>query len=259
MGRAMTHSRDHLAGNRRMIIGRSLASAALGTLPIPGVDDWLSARVARATIARIAESHGVDIDADAARAIADDAEAPPQWAELAGTGLAYRVTSRGWRRVFLIYFAARRARAAAHNFAVATLFDHYCARLHEGIGLDAEAGTEIRAAIDQALAKTPGGLSRKPFERGLTSGARALVRAPLRAADVLTRGAVGRMLERRARGDAPAEDVDTTLERELRSKSGPLSRAATAAELQLSADENPYLDRLVTRFEELWRRERKSP
>ena len=253
MKRAITHTREHLGGNRRMIIGRSIASAALGTLPVPGVDEWLAAKIARQAIARIADSHGVDIDDEAVRAIADGPSEPPQWAELAGGGLAYRLASRGWRRLLLAYFIARRARAAAHTFTVATLFDHYCARLHVGLGLDRVAGAELRAVIDRAIAGTPGGLSRKVLERGAVAAFRTSLRAPMRAADTISRGAVTRLLDRRAGDALPAEEVDTAIERELRSKSGPLARAAAAVELQFAAEENPYLDRLLETFEELWR------
>lgn len=92
------------------------------------------------------------------------------------------------------------------------------------------------------------------FERGAISAARASLRAPLRAADAVSRGAVTRLLARRAGEDQPAEDVDATLERELRSRSGgPLARATAAAELQFAAEENPYLERVLSSFEELWR------
>jgi hypothetical protein len=236
-----------------MILGRSIASTALGTVPLPGVDDWLAARIARGTIARIAESHGVDASPEAVRAIADGQVGPPQWAELAGGGLAYKLASRGWRRVLFAYFIARRARAAAHTFTVATLFDHYCARLHVGLGLDAGRGADLRADIDRAIAGTPGGVSRKLLERAAVSAARASLRAPVRAADAVSRGAVTRLLERRAGAALPAEEIDTALERELRARSGLISRAAAAVELQFAAEENPYLDRLLDTFEELWR------
>lgn len=255
MNRAMTHSRDHLAGNRRTIITRSLAAAAVGSVPVPGVDDWLASRIARGTISRIAESHGVDADEAAVRAIADGPEGPPRLGELAGGGLAFKLARGGLRRALLAYFAARRARAATDAFAVATLFDHYCARLHVGLGLDAASGAEVRTAIDRAISGTPGSLPRRLARRGGAAAGRFLARAPVRVADALTRGAVARALERRGADELPAEDVDTALERELRSKSGPLARAAATAELQFAAEENPYLELLLENFETLWRRQ----
>ena len=61
--------RHHLDQNRRMIVARSIASALAGIVPIPGLDDWLSSRMRRGTLRRIALMRGVDVDHAAVTAL----------------------------------------------------------------------------------------------------------------------------------------------------------------------------------------------
>lgn len=252
MASELTHHRAYLADNRRLIIARALAAAAAGALPIPLFEDWLASRLARGTIRRIADSRSVDLDDGAVRAIADGPENPPEWAEIAGGTLAYRLISRSWRKLILVYLATRRAQAAARHYLVGTLFDHYCARLHVGMGLDGPKAAELRAVIDQAIARTPGGLGSRIFRRGLAGAARASVRGPLRLADSVTGGMIRRLLKRGDEVEAVAM-VDESIERQLTSKQSFLARSVAAVELQLAAEGNPYLEKLLETFDRMWR------
>lgn len=246
--KALTASREYLGEHRRMIIGRSLAAALLGSVPVPILDDWLVSAVRRSTIQRIADARGVDIDDDAIKAIADGKESPPKLTELAGGGLALRLISRRWKKLLIFLFAARRAQAASKNFAVATLFDHYCARRHVGFGLDGESGRELRALIDQSRKDTPGGLSRELFRKGLVTAAKASLKAPLHAADLLSRGRLTKLLKAESDVEAVTE-VDEALERQLAKEDSFLGRSVTAIELQLATEQNPYIDDLIDRFD----------
>ncbi|HWM86900.1 MAG TPA: hypothetical protein VNO33_13700 [Kofleriaceae bacterium] len=248
----LTHNRAYLGENRRLIIGRSLVAAAAGALPIPLVEDWLASRIQRGTIRKIAESRSVDADEQAITALADGSERPPDWAEIAGGTVLYRLLARQWRRLLVVYLVARRAQAAARAFLVGSLFDHYCARLHVGMGLDGKRGVEVRALIDQAIAETPGGLGRRIFRRGALGLARAGVKAPLKLADAVTGGMVRRLLSKNQEVDA-IQVVDEAIEEQLEAKKSFLSRTAAALELQLAAEANPYVDRLLDTFDRLWR------
>lgn len=252
MTTALSQRRDHLDRNRRMIIARSLAAAAVGSIPIPLVEDWLSGSIKKKTFARIAESHAVDVDKEALRELTEGARRGPEWSDVAGGTLAGRLLSRTWRRLLLGVVVARRAQVAGHNFLLATLFDHYCARLHVGLGLDEAAATQLRLVMAQAVSETRGGLSRHLFRKAIRRAARASARAPLELADRASGGALRRML---TRGDetVAAAEVDEELERELANQNSFLARSALAVELQLSADRNQYVDRLVDTFERLWR------
>lgn len=259
MSAELTHNRSYLGENRRLIIGRSLAAGAAGAIPIPLLEDWLASRIRRGTIRKIAESRSVDADEEAVRAVADGDERPPEWAEIVGGSLAYRFIARQWRRLVILYVVARRAQAAARAFLVGTLFDHYCARLHVGMGLDRARAAELRALIDRAIDETPGGLGRRLFRRGALGAARAGVKAPLRLANAVTGGMIRRLLSRNEEVEA-AQMVDDAVERQLETRKSVLARSAAAVELQLAAEGNPYIERLLDTFDELWRaRVQQSP
>jgi hypothetical protein len=233
-----------------MIIGRSIAAAVAGAVPIPILDDWLVSSIRRGMIRRIADARGVDIDEDALRAIADGPEAPPKWTELAGGGMAFRLASRQSKKVVLAVLAARRAQAAARNFEVATLFDHYCARIHVGLGLDDASGKKVRQLIDRAREETSGGISRHLFRRGLIAAAKTTARVPIEIADLLSRGRITRLLQGNEDSEIEATtEVDEALEKQLKSESSFLARSAAAIELQLAVDRNPYLDDLLDTFD----------
>ncbi len=248
---SLVRSREYLAEHRRTIIGRSLAAAIAGAIPIPVVDEWLVASIRRGTIRRIAEARGVDIDDDAVRAIADGPESPPKWSELVGGGLAIRLLSRQWKKLLIVVLATKRAQAAGRNFEVATLFDHYCAREHVGMGLTHTSGKEVRALIDKARSETQGGLNRQLFRRGLVAAAKGSAKAPMNVADLLTGGRIGKLLSGNSDEVEATTEVDEALETQLNSDSSFIARSAAAIELQLAVDRNPYLDNLLDRFSEL--------
>jgi hypothetical protein len=249
--------RHHLTANRRMIVARSLASAVAGVVPVPMLDDWLSSRVRRGTIRRIAAMRGVDVDDDAVTAIAEGEESAPSWTAITRATLIYKVLSRSWRKVLITYVATNRARHAARAYSVATLFDHYCARLHVGLGLDADSGMAVRRLMDASLDETEGGLGTAIFRRSLVSAAKASVRAPAELINLATGGRFKRLLRGGDEVVAVAE-VDSAIERSMEGESGFLARAARAVEAQLSSEGNPYVDQLLTRFEQSWR-ERSDP
>jgi hypothetical protein len=84
---------------------------------------------------------------------------------------------------------------------------------------------------------------------------RATLRAPLELADIATRGALRRLLARRATvTDAEAVDaLDQAVETALAEKTGFLSRAVAGVEVQLSAEGNPFLDEVLDVFDRRWR------
>ncbi len=254
---ALTIRRDHLGAHRRMILGRSIAASLAALLPVPVLDDWVASTIKRGTMRRVASDHGVDLDGAAIAALADGKSSAPAWTEIAGGAVAYRLLSRGARK--LLWIATKRTQAAARNFLVATLFDHYCSRLHVGLGLDGESAAELRAAIDQALEITPGKLSDRVFRRALVAAARTSVKAPLSLADMATGGALTRWRDRRRDEVEAIVEIDDAVEHEVQSPHSFLGRAAGAAEAQLAAETNPYIDQLVRSFEDLWRTRHKAP
>ena len=261
MNTELTVRRDHLAGHRHLIIGRSLVAALAGALPIPLLDEGLLYIILRGTMRKLAHGHQIDIDERAARHIIFGASEPSSLGVLATSMVVFRAMARSFRKVMIAYMATRRAQAAAHSFTTATLFDHYCARLHVGFGIDSETGEALRETMERAIAETQGGLGRDLFRRGVVAAIKATVRAPLELANIVSRGAVDRLLASKdpdAVVVAEELDLDLALERELVSHSSFIARATTAIELQLSVDANPYLDQLVDNFERMWRDRRQS-
>lgn len=253
MSTELTLRRDYLSQHRRMIIGRSIAASMAGMVPVPILEEWLTSIIRRGTLRRIAIARDVDLDEEALRRIADGNTPPPQWTEMALGTLAYKIVSRTWRKLIYAYVATRRTQAAARNFVIGTLFDHYCTRLHVGMGLDGEAGGRLRAIMDRAIADTPGGLGERLFRNGAVAAAKATAQAPLELLDVASGGRVRKLLSRGEDEVTAVEEVDQALEAQLRQQDSFLARTATAVELQLSADANPYLDDLIENFETLWR------
>jgi hypothetical protein len=252
MAATLAISRDYLVQHRRMIVGRAIAASVVGVVPIPLLDDWLLAVVQRGAFRRIADAHHVELGADAVVNLVHGHEKPPEWSKMAGGSILYKIVARRWRRMILALVAAQRAKAAVRWFTVGTLFDHYCSRLHVGVGLGAAEALALRETMDKAIDRTPGGISLAVFRRAGIAAARATLRAPLELADIASGGAVRRLLKRRSEVEA-AEEVDTALEKQMTSESSFLARATSAVELQLSAEGNPYLESLITTFDGLWR------
>ena len=253
--RELVVRRDHLADHRRTIIGRSLAAAIVGAIPVPMLDTRLAYLVQRGTLRKLARASQVDLDEEAAERLIYGRTEPPKLSRLIGGTVAFRVLAQTWRKALMAYMAVRRAQAAGRYFLYATLFDHYCTKLHVGLGLDGESGAELRALMDQAIAQTPGALSHHMFRRAILAAGRASVRAPLELVDIASRGALTRLLAARSSEDEieAAEELETHLERQLRTQKSFLARAATAIEVQLSVEQNPYLDELMDNFERIWK------
>lgn len=258
MSQQLTISREHLAENRRMIIGRSVAASMAGIFPVPIVEDWMASSITRSTVKRIAESHAVDMDDAAIRMIADGPESPPSWTELAGGTLVFKMMGKAWRKLLITYVVAKRTQAAARHFQINTLFDHYCARLHVGMGLDAGAATQLREIIGAAIDKTPGGVGNDIFRRSALAAAKATVRAPLSLLDTVSGGFVRKLLSRGSDEVDAIAEVDQRLDTEMKHKRGFLARTTAAVELQLSTTGNPYVQELVDNFETLWRERDRS-
>ncbi len=255
MSTALATRRDYLDGQRRLIIARALAGSIAGIIPVPFLDDWAKAAVIGGGYKRIAAAHGVDVDEDAIVQLTHGKSPPPRIADMAISGIAYRIAGRAAKRMMLALATVNRARSAARTFVTMTLFDHYCARLHTGLALDAGTALALREEINRAIEQTPGALGFAPFRRGVLSAARATLKAPLELADLATGGALRRLLAKKSEvTDAEAvTTLEAAVETALEQKSGFLSRTVAAVEVQLSSESNPFLDTVIDNFDRRWR------
>jgi hypothetical protein len=209
---------------------------------------------------KLAGAHQVDLDEDAVKALVFGTESAPSIVNMAASGIAVRIASRATRRMMLVLTTINRVRAAARTFTTMTLFEHYCARIHTGAALDGPTALALREEIGKAIDSTPGALAVHPFRRGALAAARATLRAPLELADLATGGTLRKLLARKSKvseaevteAEAVVE-LDAAVEHALASKAGFLSRAATAVELQLSAEVNPFLEGAIESLDRRWR------
>lgn len=247
--------RDYLVGQRRTIIARSVLASIAGAVPVPFLDDWAVGTILGGGYRRVAAAHQVDLDDQAVTNLVYGTTPPPSIVDLATGGVVFRVAGRAARRMMLALSTLRRARAAGRTFVTMTLFDHYCARLHRGLSLDAATALALREEIGRAIDNTPGALAFHPFRRGALSAARATLRAPLELADIASGGALRRMIARRSQV-TEAEHVDEleqAMETALADKHGFLARTVAAVEVQLSAEVNPFLDATLESLDRRWR------
>jgi hypothetical protein len=256
MSTALATTREYLAAQRRNIIARSVLGSLAGAVPIPFLDDLALEAVVGGGYKQLAAAHHVDVDSDAVKVLVHGKTAPPALFSMARDTIALSLAGRAARRMLAALTAVNRARRAARTFVTMTLFEHYCARLHTGLALDAATATALREEIDRAIDNTPGALAFHPFRRALGSAARATLRAPLELADLASRGRVRKLLRANNSDVHDAETVDAVdvaIDAALASKTNFLSRAVAAVEVQLSAEANPFLDGVIASLDRRWR------
>jgi hypothetical protein len=255
MSTALSNRRDYLIAQRRAIIARSLASIIAESVPVPMLDDWAKSAVLGGGYRRIAASHQIDLDSVAIQNLVHGRAEPVSWSRSAFRGIVGKIAGRATRRMLFAVATARGATAASRTFVTMTLFNHYCARLHTGLGLDGDRALAVREEIDRAVHATSGALSLHPFRRGAVAAIKGMIKAPLELADMASAGGLRRLLSRKsdiAEPEALAE-IDTVVESELAKDSSFFARAVVAVEAQLSAESNPYVDDVIDAFDRQWR------
>ena len=144
-----------------------------------------------------------------------------------------------WRKFFTVLAVSRRAEDMATAFQTGTLFDHYCARLHVGSGLDRLEAVRVREAAHRAIAGTERAALLGAFKDGSRILGQSLLEAPVW---------VGERLQKAAQdwaqpGAAPPPDAELESGESARW----LDRAAESVEKRLSQLGTAYLARLVSK------------
>lgn len=247
--------RDHLLVQRRLRIGRALAGTMVAAVPVPIVDDLVLQTVLGNGYRRLAEAYHVELSDAAVHHLVHGRVEELAWYEAVLGGVGFRVATRAAKRAWLAVAAVRNAGAASRLYVVLTLFEHYCATLHTGLGLDGEQALQLREEIARSIAATPGALGFHPFRKGAVAAARSMMKAPLAFADRVSGGRLRAFLQRRS--EVVTADAISNAEREfaaqLAARDSVLGRIVFAIEAQLTADHNPYLDRALDIFETRWR------
>ena len=251
MTHALTKTPDHLADNRPMILGRSIAASSVGAIPLPLVDDWLASSIRRGLFTKIAEARSVDIDKEGIALLADGKNPPPTWSKLMSGSFLLRLVAKQWRKLLIAVVAAKRIQAASRIFSIATCFDHYCAKMHVGLGVDKHRGAHLRSTIDEAIKMTPGGLSRHLFRKGIESATSRAGAVPRSLLKLSTPSWLEAVLAKQSEADA-AIDVEEVIDQDLADDDGFLAKVSAAINQQFGLAENVYLEQLILNFESLW-------
>jgi hypothetical protein len=250
----------HLAENRKMIVRRSLLAAAVGgVIPLPVLDEYFSGRVKAGMLMKIAERRRVDLAQSSAELLGDPREgtALRNATLTAATLLALKLA---WRKFFAVLALGRRAEEMATSFQLGILFDHYCAKIHVGGGLDRTRADELRVIIHGALSESEKSALVAAFTDGARVLGRSLLEAPTWVSERIERAAHhwaetgGRSADpgdatEAAPPSSPPEGQPSEVEPEARW----LDKAAGAVESRLGRAEQNYLTVLIRAFERRWR------
>jgi hypothetical protein len=234
----------HLAVHRLLVLQRALVSGAAGLVPVPYLDDMLAAAVRAGLVRRLAELRQVDLDEQAVALLVTPN--PSRMLAAASLGsAALHGTRFAWRRLALSLLFVRRADEAMHTFQVGTLFDHYCAQHHVGLGLDRPRAAALRRAMDAAIRSARSESLERAFRRAL--------RMPGTAALVLPRLVWSRLIGRR--GPVAAEPI--TLDEAVRDAASRsvVVRAVESVGREVAAVEQSYVSALIEAFDSAWRSE----
>lgn len=178
---------DHLSANRQLIVRRSLLATAVGgVIPLPVMDEYVSGRVKAGLLMKLAERRQVDLSQSSAELLGDPREgtAMRNVTLTAATLLALKMA---WRKFFALLALGRRAEEMATTFQLGTLFDHFCARMHVGPGIDRNRAVQLRAVIFASLAETERAALVSAFRDGAQVLGRTMLEAPAWATEHLER------------------------------------------------------------------------
>jgi hypothetical protein len=134
-------------------------------------------------------------------------------------------------------------------FQVATLVDHYCAKLHVGGPISQPRAAHLRAIVHQSVSRTSKIKLVAAFREGGQILGRSLLDAPRWVSRSISRHAEHWL---RTGGHPEAAPAGWPIEESEEERTW-LDRAAHTVEERLAALGNGYLDGLVDDFEARWR------
>jgi hypothetical protein len=240
---------SHLARNRGLIVRRALLASALsGLVPVPIMDDILSGRVRAGLYMKLAASRQVDFPAASAEVLAEG-KAGSAWRTFTFAAFALAALKLAWRKLFALLAAGRGAEDMATTFQVATLIDHYCARLHVGGPISRSQAALLRALVTQSVNRTSKTKLVPAFREGGKILGRSLVEAPRWVSLSMSRYAE-RWLHTSGHPEAAPAGWPTDDSEEEKTW---LDRAAHTVDERLAALGSEYLGDLIDDFEARWR------
>ncbi len=240
---------SHLADNRRLIVQRALLASALGSLiPVPILDDIVAGRVRAGLYMKLAGSRQVDLPAASAEVLAEG-KTGSTLRNITLTAATLVALKLAWRKFFALLAAGRGAEDMATIFQVATVVDHYCAKLHVGGPISRPQAALLRALVHQSVSRTSKTKLVAAFREGGKILGSSVAEAPRWVSHSLSRHAE-RWLRTSGHPEvAPAGWPTDESEEEM----SWLDRAAHAVEERLATLGNDFVSGLVEDFDARWR------
>lgn len=252
----------HLDTHRPLILERAAVAQAAALLPVPFVDDLLADAARSTLLRRIATARGVGATDEALSILSRITLADDSAPAAAASHLSRRLLRRTFRRLAVAVQLVGHAGDFANTFAIATLFDHYCALHHVGPGLDGPAATRLRAAIDAAIADARRGYAGSGLRRLagrtsalLLSAPRALLRrVPLLPSRSTTSSDEPTGTRERTRQPERIESAETVRPGDRPPTVGAtrVQRSVAAVSGFANAAGRGYIDALVAAFDARW-------
>jgi hypothetical protein len=240
---------SHLASNRRLIVRRALLASALGgVVPLPIMDEIVAGRVRAGLYMKLAASRQVDLPPASAEVLAEG-KTGRMLRSLTFVAATLVTLKLAWRKVFALLIAGRGAEEMATVFQVATLVDHYCARLHVGGPINPAQAERLRVLVHRSVGQTSKTKLVTAFREGGKILGSRVVEAPHWLSRSLTRQAEHWL---RTGGHPEVAAAGWPIEESEEERSW-LDRAAHAVEERLASLGSEYLGGLVDDFEALWR------
>jgi hypothetical protein len=248
-GRMVPGELDHLAANRRFIVRRSLLATAVGgVVPLPVMDEYLAGRVRAGMLMKLAERRQVDLSASSAELLGDP-RGTTALRNATLTAAMLLAIKLAWRKFFAALAVGRRAEEMATTFQLGTLFDHYCAKMHVGPGLDRARAIELRDVMHAAFAEAERAAVVSAFRDGGRVLGQTFLEAPAWANAKLERAARRWAQSGGTTTDPiPGDEDDGANGDDARW----LDRASSEVEGRLGIGQE-YLVGLVRTFERRWR------
>lgn len=234
----------HLAVHRGLIIRRSLLIGAVrGFFPLPVLDEHLAGRVLAGLLRKLASGRQVDLSPPAVDVLSRGKGAV---GNLGVAALALLIARFAGRKFLAVLAAGRGTDEMARTFFVATLFDHYCAKLHVGGPLTVTDATRLRDAIDAEVAAMSLGPALTAFKEGGRVLGRTLLEAPRWVSQ-----RISNLAERFVRSGGNPDILDAVAD-PAEGDDPWLERAARTVEAALGGAGSEHLAKMLASFEERW-------
>jgi hypothetical protein len=240
----------HLSEHRGLVVRRALlVSAIRGFFPVPLMDDVLAHRVRAGLYQKLASGRLVDLQPDSATILAAGKDGTVA-ARVSLATAAVVVAKFAGRKFLALLAASRGAAEMARTFQSATLFDHYCAKMHVGGPITVPQANRLRGCLDDAASGALSGPVVAAFGEGSRVLGRSLLEAPRWASQRIA------SLGERFVHSGGNPDVLDAFPEQVQGEFAWIDRAAQAVEAAMARADDRHWVQLVQSFEERWERNR---